>query len=360
MSTEHEDKKKCYCGSPMNIPYEDKKLHKYGILDTLLGYKEWFHYAATFTVNKKQLTCVLGSPVTSNLEGILGWISFDGKQYSLAGNPGIPGCPGFFHLEKKAEIEEYEKYYTITYPKNPQNPQKGKGYTGTIKGKFPHYQITIDTPDLNLTIEMSINPENSPEKSVCTRSVRPLLWGAWFHSGDIDASLKGHINKKEIDTKGKGWYERNWVHVPIPVPAKWFWILTFPESGGAFDLLIEGFRGWRLHYLDECWLYWEGKFYEFHKYRAWFSDDLKRAIKKKDLSDIKGKKIYCKGKNGKNWFNITAKVTDFRQYNYCNKNGRVIWMNPFIETQGEAYIDGESIDMKGTGLSEQANITYWW
>jgi hypothetical protein len=359
MSTDYEDKRKCYCGSPMDIPYEDKKIHRYGIgiLDNLLGYKEWFHYAATFLVNGKQLYCVLGFPLASHLEGVLGWISFDGIQYSLAGNPGIPGHPGFFHLKKHAEIQEHKKYYTIAYP---EDSQRGSGYTGTIKGEFPCYQIIIETPQLNVTIEMSINPEDSPEKSVCTRSVRPLLCGAWFHSGDITVSLKGHINQEEIDTKGKGWYERNWVHVPIPIPAQWFWFLTFPESGGAFDLLIEGLRHWRFHYLDECWLYWKGKFNEFHDYTACFSDSLKKAVNNRDLSGIIGEHIYCKGKNEKNWFDITAEVTDFRQYEYRGCSGRVNWMNPLIKTEGEAYIDGESINMKGVGLSEKADIPYWW
>ena len=357
MSTKHEDKRKCYCGSPMDIPREDKRLHKYGILDSLLGYKEWFHYTGTFMVDGKRLAFVLGSPMTSKLEGILGWISFDGKQYSLAGNPEMPGNPKFFRLERYAEFKDHKKeYYTITYPRK---PDPGSKYTGTVKGEFPHYQITTEAPELNLTIEMRINPENSPEKSVCTRSVRPLLCGAWFHSGDIAVSLKGRINEKEIETEGKGWYERNWVHVPIPIPAQWFWFLTFPESGGAFDLLIERLCGWRIHYLDECWLYWKGKFHEFHEYTACISKCLKEAVKKRKYSDTIEKRICCKGENGENWFDITAEVTDFRQYEYRSLCGRVKWMNPLIKTEGEAYIDGESINMEGSGFSEQADIGYW-
>lgn len=349
-----EKKNRNRCSDPMDVAYEDKKLHNDGIFDSLMGYKEWFHYMATFSVDGKPLSFVLGFPKSLPGMGALGWISFDKNQYSLAGNPEKPGSPKFFKLETRGKFAEHEKGYTIEYPKT-----SGE-YRGHIKGVYPEYTIAIQTPELDITVTLRID---EPEKSVYTRKLCPWMSGGWFHSGDITAMLEGVVQGKEFkkgSVKGRGWYERNWAHVPVPLPASWFWFATHIETGEVFNLLIEKFLWKRVHYLDECWLYKKGTFYPFSDYKARSSDVLERAVEKRDYSSIIGEHIYCEGKNGENSFRLTATVTDFRQYEYLDVCSNVKWMNPIIETEGEAHIEGESIDMKGRGVAEQASILYWW
>ncbi len=339
--------------SPIDVPYEDRKLHNDGILDSLMGYKEWFHYMGTFFVNENRLTFVVGFPSYLCGMGALGWISFNKKQYSFAGNPQIPGHYGFFDLTVHAEFNKSKNGYLIEYPKASPN----SGYTGHVNGKFPDYTITVTTPELEVTISMHIN---SPKESVYTRNLCPWLIGGWFHSGDVTCLLEGTINGQNLGpVKGRGWYERNWAHIPLP-PASWFWFMTHLENGDVFDLLVEKSMGIRIHYLDECWLYQNRTFCEIPYYEATIPEKVKRAIQKRDYSQIIEKKITCRGRTNTETFNVTATITDFRQYEFCNCCASIKWANFIIETEGEAHINGKDIDMKGWGAAEYAPILYWW
>ncbi len=341
----------------MNIAHEDEKLHDDGIFDGLMGYKEWFHYLGTFYVSGNPLNFMLGFPCSYPGMGALGWISFEGNQYALAGN--TTNHNGFFEVETHAEFQQLSPGYRIEYP---EKPASGSTYTGNVTGKYPDYAITIKTPQLDLEIKMSI----SSPASVTYRI--PFEWlplgeriAAWFHSGDITTSIKGTVLGKDItstSSKNTGWYERNWAKIPLP-PSEWFWLMAHLDNGAVFDLLIESALGMRVHALDECWLYNHGGFHEFYNYQAQIPDSIKKATKT-GYSKIIGECIKCYGKTGGNSFQLKATVTDFRRYEYCSYYAHIKWTNLILETEGKAIIDGSTIDMTGSGKAEIAPILYWW
>ena len=86
----------------MDVAYEDGRLHDDGIFG-LAGYREWFHYVGTFSVSGKPLTFMLGFPRSREGTGALGWVWFNGKQYSLAGNKDTD-VNRFFDLKARADI----------------------------------------------------------------------------------------------------------------------------------------------------------------------------------------------------------------------------------------------------------------
>ncbi len=335
----------------MDVAYEDRKLHRDGISDGLMGYKEWFHYVCTFSVNGKPLNFMLGFPMSFPEKGALGWISYNGKQYSLENNP---KKNGFFevavHPRFQNPSEETGIKYRIEYPEGPGSP-----YRGSVKGTYPHYKIRAVTPDLDVTITMVVG-----QKSVYKRDLSPWIRGAWFHSGDITATLEGTIEGKTVaSTDGRGWYERNWSKIPLFWPCGWFFFMSHLDNGAVFNLLIEKSLHKRVHYLDECWLYQGGTFHTFSDYDAKPSKNLEEVIGGKN-SKVSGGKIECEGKEGENSFNITGTITDLRQYGVRKYYVNIKWTNVFLETAGKATIDGSVIDMRGRGTAEMTLITYWW
>ncbi len=345
----------------MNVAYEDSKLHNDGIFDSLMGYKEWFHYQGTFSVNGNPLTFVMGFPKSYTGMGVFGWISFEGKQYSLAGNTKDVDHDGFHELETTAEFGTLQKGYTLTYEAG-STPEDT--YKGHIEGVFPKYTIDVKTPDLDLVITMEIN---SPQISVAEREIFEWIpfnkrFASWFHSGDITASLKGTLQGKKVeaDAKSRGWYERMWSKVMVLWPSEWFWFMVHLDNEAVFDLYVAKSIGIRVPPLDECWLYVKGVFHEFSCYNADFPRSLRDAMKKKEYSEVIGKCITCKGKNGGNSFEVKATITDFRQYEFQNYSADIKYTNFIFDTEGEAQINGNTIDMKGQGAAEWAPIRYWW
>lgn len=342
----------------MNVPHEDKKLHNDGFFKSYMGYKEWFHYTGTFSVDGKLLAFVIGFPLHLRGMGALGWISYGDHnsrdQYSLAGNPQYNNCRGFFKLENRADFAHFAKKYEITYPE-----MVGGSYSGHITGGYPDYTINLYTPELELEIKMKIN---SPDTSVVKRNLSPWINGGWFHSGDVAVSLKGTLAGKpvEAETKGKGWYERNWAHIPTP-SAEWFWFMTHLDNGDVFNMLAEKCLNIQINYLNECWLYQKPQtFCDFSHYKAHIPPELKEAIKKQDYSDIIGKRICGKGKNKKNSFKVKATIVDFRQYEYQDCCASIKWANFILETEGEVTINSNPVSMNGQGVAEWAQIAYWW
>jgi len=346
----------------MNVQYEDKKLHNDGIFDGFMGYKEWFHYQGTFFVDGKPLNFVLGFVRSYSCWGVLGWISFDGKQFSLAGNIKDKDSYGVYKLRKfDVGFTSRENGYTFQYKTE---PEPGSVYTGTVEGEFPEYKMNIKTPDLHIEIEMRIN---SPEISVYQEEI--FEWmpfgkriSCWFHSGDITASMKGTVQGRKVTSGGenRGWYERQWSKVPVLWPSEWLFFMIHLDNGAVFDLYVVRSLGIRVQSLDECWLYENGTFHEFTDYDAHFSPNLKKAIKEKEYSEIVGNRITCSGSKSENSFNVDAVITDFRQYRFCSFYAAIKWNNFVFETEGEATIGGKTIDMKGRGIAEWAPIKYWW
>ena len=340
----------------MDVASEDWQIHGNGC-----GYREWFHYVATFFVNGTPLTFMLGFPQAREKMGALGWISFHGKQYSLAGNTAI-NKNGYYELKTHADFKPLSPGYKITYPrkegKNTENDVTV--YSGTVHGRFPDYQIEVNTPELHLNIALSINSRDS----VFTKNLSPLINGGWFHSGDVTASLEGTIaEKKVVSHSTNGWYERNWSKIPLIVPCEWFWLNTHLDKGGEFNLLVEKALDIRIPLLDECWLYKKGVFHEIFDYNYSFSTSLKRALRTNNNTTIKNEKITCKGKN-KNPFNMTAFIIDFRQYTFkpldeSSFRARVTWTNFSVRTEGSIKMDGTTVDMSGQGFAERAFIWYW-
>ena len=328
------------CNKIKDIAKEDKTLHKRITGDPVC--REWFHYESDFDIKGDILTLVLGFPRSSPGLGVLGWVSFKGNQYSLDGNP-QQSHYGFFNLETYAEFTS-NKGYTLKYC------EKVPEYTGSVKGEFPEYRIDIKNSEFHIDISMRINSQ----KSLYCRS---WIGGCWFHSGDL--MVEGTINGKDMTpVKGKGWYERNWDKILVLGPSEWFWFMSHLDNGDVFDLLIEKTLGVRILFLDECWLYSKEKFHKFPCYDSRIPFGLRKAILKKDYSNILGKKIHCRVKSGMHFNKITAIIEDFRQYEYVNKDVRVKWANFIIKTEGE-IIDGEPINMAGRGVAEWARITYW-
>jgi hypothetical protein len=347
----------------MNVAYEDKKLHNDGIFDSLMGYKEWFHYLGAFSVKGKPLTFMLGFPMSYTGMGAFGWISFDKKQYSLAGNLKDVNNDGFYELQRfPVHFESSKTGYTLEYVAE---PEPGKEYRGVIKGDYPHYTFDMKTPDISIIIKMTIN---EPQKSVFEKEVFEWMpfnkrLASWFHSGDVTISLKGTIGKDTVETgaeKSRGWYERMWSKVVVLWPSEWLWFMTHLDSGAVFDLYTAVSLGIRVHPLDECWLYKKGVFHEFSDYKAEFEKGLKEALKKKKFKDAIGKHIYCTGKEGEDSFNITATITDFRQYEFQDYSACIKYTNFVFETEGEAVINGDTQNMKGRGSAEWAPMKYWW
>jgi hypothetical protein len=340
----------------MDVAHEDWQIHGDGC-----GCREWFHYVATFFVNGTPLTFMLGFPRAREEMGALGWISFDGKQYSLAGNTAM-NKDGCYELKTHADFNLFSPGYMITYPKKEREDTRKDSiiYSGTVHGHFPDYQIEVNTPELHINIALSINSRDS----VFTRDLSPWIKGGWFHSGDVTASLEGTIaGKKVVSHTDMGWYERNWSKFPVIVPCEWFWLNTRLDKGGEFNLLVEKALDIRIPLLDECWLFYGGTFHEISDYQYNFSDPLKRALRNKNHTKIKDGKITCKGKN-KNPFNMTAFITDFRQYTFKNSDessfrARVTWTNFSVRTEGSTEMDGTTVDMNGQGFAERALIWYW-
>ena len=353
----------------MNVAYEDKKLHNDGIFDGFMGYKEWFHYLGTFSIKGSWLTFMLGFPMSYTGMGAFGWISFKGKQYSLAGNLKDTDRDGFYELQRiPVQFRPSHTGYTLWYIAE---PEPYEVYNGIIKGKFPeknfnpHYTFDIETPDLHVEIEMKINtPESLYTKEVFSWMPDEKRIASWFHSGDVSASLKGFIGGEDVtsDATSKGWYERMWSKVIVLVPSEWLWLMSHLDNGAVFDLYTAKTAGLRVHPLDECWLYLNGAFHEFSHYCTHFPEGLEDAIKKKKYSDIIGECITCEGnnKNKTKSFRVEATVVDFRQYEFRNYAADIRYTNFILETVGEAVIDGEHIDMKGRGAAERAPVLYWW
>lgn len=332
----------------MDVAYEDGRLHDDGIFGRA-GYREWFHYVGTFSVGGKPLTFMLGFPRSREGTGALGWVCFNGKQYSLAGNKNT-GVDKLFDLEARAHVNTATPGYVITYP------EVTSGFTGSIQGIFPDYTIQVHTPNLTIEICMTINSLHS----VVQRDLSPWIDGGWFHSGDITASLTGTIEGNSITANSnKCWYERNWSKIPLFGPCEWFWFITYLDTGEVFNLLIEKTLSIRVPFLDECWLYQGGTFYTFPRYTARLSRELRKALHKRDFLKIVNEHITCEGKKGKNSFNIQATITDFRQYEFRNWYAHVTWTNFIIETEVTAHINGTTLDMKGRGMSEKTPIQFW-
>lgn len=347
----------------MDVAYEDRKLHNDGIFDTLMGYKEWFHYQGTFSVHGDPLTFVLGFPKSYTGMGAFGWISYEGNQYSLAGNTKDVDHDGFYDLETTAAFKQLhdKKGYTLQYETG-STPEKYKGF---IEGVFPRYTIDVKTPDLDLVITMEIN---SPQTSVAEKKVFEWMpcnkrFASWFHSGDITISLAGTVSGSKIDVgaeESRGWYERMWSKVVVLWPSEWFWFMVHLDNGDVFDLYIAKTMDTTVHPLDECWLYDKGIFYEFFRYNAHFPRELEEAIKKRKYSEIIGKCITCRGENEENSFEVRATITDFRQYEFNDYSANIKYTNFLFDTEGEAVIDGKTVDMKGQGAAERAPMLYWW
>ena len=341
----------------MNVAYEDKKLHNDGIFNGFMGYKEWVHFLGTFAVNGDILTFMLGFVGSHPGWGVLGWISYKGKQYSLDGNVD-KDSNGFYEITTRARIDIETTGYKITYP---ETSSPGTQYRGEVTGEFPQYMITVNTPDVDVEVTMKIDSLHS----IYQRELHPWIQGGWFHSGDISTSLKGTIGGYAVTSESsKGWYERNWSKIPVFWPSEWFWFMSHLDNEAVFNLLIETSLGIRVPILDECWLYLEGTFHEFPDYNAHFPEHLTKAIQRKDYADLLGECITCEGNNkntGKNdSFELAATITGLRQYEFRDYYADIKWTNFLFETEGEAVIEGTSIDMKGGGKSERAPIRYWW
>lgn len=350
----------------MNVPYEDRKLHNDGIFDSLLGYKEWFHYQGTFFVGEKPLTFVMGFPQSFTGLGVLGWVSFDNRQFSLAGNLEDEDHDGFFDLKTRAHYRKIQKNgkkgYNLRYEGGP-NPEET--YKGNVEGIFPELTIDITTPDCDFVISMDIN---SPQTSVAQTEVFKQMpfrkrIASWFHSGDTTASVKGTIQDTDVTTtsnRNRGWYERMWSKVTVLWPSEWFWFMIHLDNGAVFDLYIATSMGLRVHSFDECWLYENGTFHRFTHYDGHVPENLGRAIAIQDYSEIIGERITCKGKEKDSSFQVDATITDFRQYEFHNYSANINYTNFIFETEGEAIIGGNTIDMKGRGVAEWAPMKYWW
>lgn len=336
----------------MDIKYEDKKLHKDGILRGLFGYKEWFHFAGNLTVRGKPLTFMIGFPKSLPGMGALGWVSFDGAQYSLAGNKDQTK-DNFFNVTTHAEFSPTSSGYCLKYPVSPSDTKTG--YTGTIIGDYPKYTLDCKTPDLDIMIEMSI----LAEKSVIEKEL--FLWmpdqkrvASWFHSGDITVTLEGTLNQETLSCQGKGWYERMWSKVMVLWPSEWLFFMAHLDTGGVFDLLCEKTLGKQIRLLNECWLY-HGNLVKFPHYWIKFPESLN------DYHDYIGKKITCRGYNNSgDSFEIIATITDFRQYKARRYYSNMKWLNYICEIEGEAEIKGKTVDLAGRAYAEKAPIKYWW
>jgi hypothetical protein len=336
----------------MDVKYQDKKLHNDGILDGLAGYKEWFHFAGSFTVKGKPLTFMVGFPKSLPGMGALGWVSFDGAQYSLAGNKD-KGKDAYFDVTTYAQFNSTPTGYTLDYPVLPSDTKSG--YTGTVTGNYPDYTIKCTTPDIDITIKMSI----LSKKSVVQREL--FGWmpdqkriASWFHSGDITATLDGTIHKETVTGQGKGWYERMWSKVVVLWPSEWLFFMAHLDNGGVFDVLSEKTLGKQIYFLDECWLY--------QKDLVTFSDYwIKFPEKSNGYDDIINKHIICGGSNkAGDSFELTATIADFRQYESFRYYANMKWSNYVCTTKGKAEINGEPVDLTGRGYAEKAPIKYWW
>ncbi|KYK35296.1 MAG: hypothetical protein HXS46_11715 [Theionarchaea archaeon] len=346
----------------MDVAYEDRKLHDDGICDGLMGYKEWFHYEGDFFVDEKPLTFVLGFVGSYPGWGALGWISYDNRKYSLAGNIKDKDHDGFYELQTlDFGFTPRETGYTLRYTAK---PEPSRIYTGTVNGEYPHYTIGIQTPSIDVEVEMTIKSNTS----VAQREIFPWMpcekrIASWFHSGDITTSIKGILADQDITSaskKNRGWYERTWSKVIILWPSEWFFFMTHLDNGAVLDVYIVKSLGIQIHPLDECWLYQQQTFYTFSDYWAQFPETLEEAIKQREYSRIIGEKIRCGGKNGRDSFSVEATITDFRRYEFVDYYANIKYTNFVFETEGEALIDGNTIDMKGRGIAEWAPMKYWW
>lgn len=346
----------------MDIKYEDKKLHDDGIFDSLMGYKEWFHFLGTFFVDETPLSFMLGFPRSFTGMGAFGWIAFRKKQYSLVGNPD-QDKDGFFDLQRiPVKVQTRKAGYELWYIAE---PQPRRIYHGIITGEFPHYTLDIETPEIDIEMDMKIklNPYSIATKEVFHWMPFDKRIASWFHSGDVTASLKGTIKGEDVTTsnrKNRGWYERMWSKIPVLWPSKWLWFMSHLDTGAVLDLYIATTLGIRVPVFNECWLYINGKFHPFREYTAEFPHTLETAIGEKRFLDILGERIHCKGYDKDNSFDITAEITDFRQYEFCDYSARVKYTNFFFETTGTAVIDGATMDLKGRGAAERAPMLYWW
>lgn len=339
----------------MNYQQEDSTLHNKGICNGYCGYKEWFHYETEILVDEDPLTMVLGGVKSHPACGCLGWLSFHGTQYSLAGNPADPSHKGFYVLNTRGKIHSYPHLYTLTY---------ASGSTGSVEGTFPSYALSLATPQLDLQVTLNIN---TPQKSIASRTLSPWLSGGWFHSGDVSVTLEGDISGESVfshDRRNRGWYERNWSKLPVFWPSEWFFMMIHLDNGAVLDLYRITSLKIPVHFFDECWIYTDETFTPFTSYDAHIPPSLYEALKKKDYFSVLKNEITAQGTHETHShtdsFSLTATITDFRQYAVHTYYSHIAWSNFFIQTTGEAQVQGTPMDMSGRGIVELCQVKYWW
>jgi len=339
----------------MDYSREDRTLHNTGLCDGYCGYKEWFHYEIDVFIEDEPLTMVLGCVASHPASGCLGWLTFRGTQYSLAGNPPDASHRGFFTLSTHAVVHPYPTTYTMKF-------SSGTGSTGSVEGTFPSYLISLRAPRIDLRVTMSIN---EPEKSIASRSLSPWMSGGWFHSGDVAVTLEGNISGESVsshDERNRGWYERNWSKVPVFWPSQWFFMMIHLDNGAVLDLYHITSLKIPVHFFDECWIYKNQLFTPFTSYHATIPPSLYRALTEKDLKSILKNEISAigTGDGHDNSFSFNAQITDFRQYKVSKYYANIGWSNFYLKSTGEALVNGESMDMSGRGIAELCQVKYWW
>jgi hypothetical protein len=339
----------------MNYRREDSTLHTAGICNGYCGYKEWFHYETEVYVEDDLLTMVLGGVASHPACGCLGWLSFRGTQYSLAGNPADPAHKGFFTLNTHAVIHPYPHRYTMTFSSETES-------TGSVEGTYPSYVLSLLAPHIDLQVGMKIQ---TLEQSIASRTLSPWMSGGWFHSGDVAVTLEGTISGKSVsshDDRNRGWYERNWSTLPVFWPSEWFFLMIHLDNGAVLDLYRITSLRIPVHFFDECWIYSQQAFTPFTSYRVHIPSSLYNAIRKKDYSSIFKNTITAQGTDAlsDNSFSFQAHITDFRHYAVQKYYAHIGWSNFCIRTTGEATVQGAPMDMSGRGIAELCSVKYWW
>jgi hypothetical protein len=339
----------------MNYRREDSRLHNTGFCNGYGGYKEWFHYETEVYIEDDPLNMVLGCVASHPSCGCLGWLSFRGKQYSLAGNLADPAHEGFFTLNTHAIIQPHPDHYTMTYSSD-------NGSRGSVNGRFPSYVLSSLTPHIDLQVTMNIN---TPEKSITSRSLSPWMSGGWFHSGDLAVTLEGKISGEPVsshDDRNRGWYERNWSKIPVFWPSEWFFMMIHLDNGAVLDLYRITSLHIPVHFFDECWIYSQQAFTPFTSYGVHIPSSLYQAIREKDYSSILKHEITAQGTDATpdNSFSFNAHITDFRHYAVHKYYADIGWSNFIIQTTGEAVVHGTTMDMSGRGIAELCLVKYWW
>lgn len=339
----------------MNYPREDRTLHNTGLCDGFCGYKEWFHYETEVFIGDDPLTMVLGCVASRPAIGCLGWFSFRGIQYSLAGNPPYASHEGFFILKTHATVQPYPTGYAMEF-------SSSTGSTGSVEGKFPMYLVSLKNSQIDLRITMIIR---EPEKSIASRSLSPWMNGGWFHSGDVAVTLEGNISGERVfsrDERNRGWYERNWSKIPVFWPSQWFFMMIHLDNGAVLDLYRITTLKIPVHFFDECWIYENQVFTPFTSYDVTIPPSLYDAIRAYDYEPILKEEISACSAGGDhdNSFSFTARIEDFRHYAVNKYYTRIGWSNFFLRTSGEALVDGKPMDMTGRGIAELCQVSYWW